>query len=38
LAAKNRKLVAKNHDLQFLELFGAKAQPNELEQALNGDI
>jgi hypothetical protein len=33
LAANDRKLVVKNHDLEFLELLGAKAQPDELQQA-----
>jgi hypothetical protein len=30
--------MAESHDLQFLELLGAKAQRNELDQALQGDI
>jgi hypothetical protein len=38
LTAKDRKLVPENHDLEFLELLGAKAQRNELEQALHGHI
>jgi hypothetical protein len=30
--------VTENHDLQFLELRGAKAEGDQLEQALQGHI
>jgi hypothetical protein len=38
LAAKDRKLVAENHDLEFLEILGAGAEQDEREDASEGEV
>jgi hypothetical protein len=38
LAAKDRKLVAENHDLEFLELLRAAAQQDEREDASEDEV
>jgi hypothetical protein len=38
LSTKNREFVAKHHDLEFLEVPGAAAECDELEQASQSDV
>ena len=38
LAAQNRELVTKHHDLELLELFGATAQQGQLDQPAQGEV